>query len=355
MRDFGQGIVLVHELGQLRGTEKFLDRCRHRLGIDELLRHQVFGFSQGQALFHRTLDPYQANSELVFRHFTHGTDTAVTQVVDVIDAAATVSDIDQDLQHFNDIFVTQRTRAGDFFAANATIELHAANGGQVVTLVIEEQIIEQVFRGILGWRLTRAHHAIDFHLRFQLGGGRIDIQGPGDIRAMIQVIGENGLELFEFKLLQLSEHLFANRGVSSDRHFTGAFINHIVRQYFAVQVFTGHIEGFHPRIFKLTDVTGGNATALFHDGLALNDDIKARRFTPQTLRNEVQSNAVFGKAEGVLFKKQIQDLLGVETQRLEQDRYRQLAATVDTGKQAILWVVLKIKPGTTVRDHPRIE
>src|SRR3546814_1219745 len=46
VRHFRQRIVLVHELRELRRTEELLDRCRYRLGIDQVLRRQVLGFSQ---------------------------------------------------------------------------------------------------------------------------------------------------------------------------------------------------------------------------------------------------------------------------------------------------------------------
>ncbi len=43
---------------------------------------------------------------------------------------------------------------GGFLAAHATVELHAADRGQVVALEGEEQVVEQVLRGILGRRLA---------------------------------------------------------------------------------------------------------------------------------------------------------------------------------------------------------
>jgi hypothetical protein len=41
VRDLGQRIGLVHELRQLAGAEELLDRRRDRLGIDQVVRHQV--------------------------------------------------------------------------------------------------------------------------------------------------------------------------------------------------------------------------------------------------------------------------------------------------------------------------
>ncbi len=66
-----QRVVLVHKLGQLTGAEKFFHRSSHRLGIDQILGHQPFGFCYREALFDRALDTNQTNAELIFGHLTH--------------------------------------------------------------------------------------------------------------------------------------------------------------------------------------------------------------------------------------------------------------------------------------------
>ncbi len=54
--DLRQRVVLVHKLGQLAGAKKFFHGRSHRLGIDQILGHQSFGFCYREALFDRTLD-----------------------------------------------------------------------------------------------------------------------------------------------------------------------------------------------------------------------------------------------------------------------------------------------------------
>src|SRR5690606_28327458 len=80
VRDLGQRIGLVHELRQLARTEKLLDRGRDRLGVDQIVRHQIVGFSLRQALLDRTLDTHQTRSELVFGKLTDRAHTTVAQV-----------------------------------------------------------------------------------------------------------------------------------------------------------------------------------------------------------------------------------------------------------------------------------
>src|SRR3546814_2518211 len=54
--------------------------------------------------------------------------------------------------------VVQDRGAGDFLAADAEVELHPADGRQVVALEGEEQVVEQVLRGVLGRRLRSEEH-----------------------------------------------------------------------------------------------------------------------------------------------------------------------------------------------------
>ena len=105
--DLRQRVGLVHELRQLAGAEEFLDRRRDRLGIDQVVRHQVVGFGLAETLLDGTFDARQTGTELVFGQFAHRAHAAIAQVVDVVDLAAPVAQLDQDLDHCDDIFVGQ--------------------------------------------------------------------------------------------------------------------------------------------------------------------------------------------------------------------------------------------------------
>src|SRR5207253_7377819 len=49
----------VHELRQLRGAEELLDRRRDRLGVDQVVRHQVLGLGLREPFLDRPLDSHQ--------------------------------------------------------------------------------------------------------------------------------------------------------------------------------------------------------------------------------------------------------------------------------------------------------
>ena len=76
----------------------------------------------------------------------------------------------------------------DVVAADAAVELHAADGRQVVALGVEEQVLEQVLGGFLGRRLARTHHAVDLDQRFEARRRRIDVQRVRDERTAIEIV-----------------------------------------------------------------------------------------------------------------------------------------------------------------------
>src|SRR6185369_1133504 len=97
--DFRQRVGLVHELRQLGRTEELTDSSRDRLGVDQVVRHQVVGFGLAQALLHGALNAHQAGAELVLGQFAHAAYAAVTQVVDIVDFAAALAQLNQVLDH----------------------------------------------------------------------------------------------------------------------------------------------------------------------------------------------------------------------------------------------------------------
>ena len=84
----GQGVGLVHELGQRRGAEELLDGGRDRADVDERLgRDDVHILGLGHALPDHALHAGEADAELVLQQLAHAAQAAVAQVVDVVDGA----------------------------------------------------------------------------------------------------------------------------------------------------------------------------------------------------------------------------------------------------------------------------
>ncbi len=352
--DLGKRVVLVHELRELAGTEELFHRRRNRLGIDQVLRHQAFAFSHRQTLFDRALNTHQANAELVLGHLADATHATVTQVVDVVDDAFDVTDIDQGLEDLDDVFLAQHARTFDLGATDTTVELHAANGGQVVTLGAEEQVVEQGLGGVLGWWLAWTHHAVDLDQRFQLVAGGVDLQGVGDERTAVDVVGVQRLDANDLGLGDLHQQVGGQLGVALGNDLAGSRMHDRLGGGATQYVLQRNVQLFHASFFQLVDVARGNTAALLDDDLAaVVMDIHDRNFTPQTLRHQLQAELLAGKVEHVGGVEGVQNLFGAVTQGTQQYRGRQLAATVDTYEHAVFRVELEVQPRTAVRDDAR--
>ena len=81
----GQRVVLVHELAELRGGEELLDRRHHRSDVDQRLGRDRFHVLGVHALTHDTLHARKAGAQCVLDQFAHAADTAVREVVLVVD------------------------------------------------------------------------------------------------------------------------------------------------------------------------------------------------------------------------------------------------------------------------------
>ena len=111
VRDLGERVRLVHELAQLRGPEELLDRRADRLGVDQIVRHQVVALGLRQPLLHRALDAHQPGPELVLGELADRPHPAVAEVVDVVDVAAAVAQLDHDADDREEVVVRERRGA----------------------------------------------------------------------------------------------------------------------------------------------------------------------------------------------------------------------------------------------------
>ena len=352
--DLGERVVLVHELRQLAGTEELFHCRSHWLGIDQVLRHQAFAFGHRQTLFDRTLYTHQTNAELVLGHFAYATNTTVTQVVDVVDDAFTITDVDQSLQYGNDVFFAQDARTFDLGTTDTTVELHPANGGEVIALRAEEQVVEQSLGSIFGWRLARTHHAIDLDQRFQLVAGGVDLQSVRNERTAVDVVGVQRFDANNLGLGDFCQDLGVQLGVALCQDFTGSRVHDSLGGGTPQDVVQRYIQLFDTGFFQLVDVASGDTTTLLDNNLALVIlDVQNGNFTTQALRHQLQAQALAFHVEYVGGVESIQHFFSGVTQRAQQNRCRQLAATVDTDEHAVFRVELEVQPRTAVRNDPR--
>ena len=354
MRNLRQRVVLVHKLRQLAGTKELFHCCRNRLGVDHILRHQGIQIAQRQTLFHRTLNTYQANAELVFRHFAYGTDTTVAEVVDIIDFAFTVTDIDELLHHFDDVVFAQDTGTFDFVAQQRTVELHTTNRRQVIAVFGEEQVLEQAFSSFTSRRLTRAHHAVDFYQRAQTIVGWVDAYSFRNVRTVVQIVSEQRFDTLVTRLAQLSQQIQAQLHVSCADQLASRFVNVVFSRNFTSNVFNRNFDMFDIVFFQLANVARSDAAAFFDVDFAVSFNVKGGGFTTQAFRHQFHLQLVIANFENNFLKEQVKDLLSGVVQCTQNNGRRQFTATVNTYEQVVLRIEFEVQPGTTVRNDARV-
>src|SRR5690606_5803076 len=105
---------------------------------------------------------------------------------------------------------------------------------------------------------------------------------------------------------------------------------------------------------KLIDVTSGDTATLLDNNLALVIlDIEDCDLTAQALRHQLQAQVLALHMENVGGVERVQHFLGGVTERAQQYRGRQLAATVDAHEYAILRIEFEIQPRPAVRNDAR--
>ena len=108
--------------------------------------------------------------------------------------------------------------------------------------------MEKVFRRILGRRLARAHHAIDFDQRLETISGRIDSQRVRNVGTAIEFVDPERFELFDTGLDQRVNGLRRQFVIGRRQQFATIRVDDIVSQDLALEVDTGNFQLLDTRL-----------------------------------------------------------------------------------------------------------
>ena len=109
-------------------------------------------------------------------------------MVDVVDLALAVAQIDQRADDREDVFLAQHAHGVGRIEVEAHVHLDAADRREVVALGIEEQRLEHGLRGVERRRLARTHDAIDVEQRVLARHVLVDVERVADVGADIDVV-----------------------------------------------------------------------------------------------------------------------------------------------------------------------
>src|SRR2546426_635109 len=213
----GERVRLIHELRELGGPEELLDHGRHRLVVDELLRHQRLDVLETHALLDGALHAHQTDAVLVLDQLPDGAHAAVAQVVDVVDLAVAVLELDEGADDLQDVLAAQRPLIEGHVDLELVVQLEASHAREVVALGVEEEVVEEGGRGLRGGRIARTEAAVDLEDRVL---GLLDLvleERVAERGADVGVVEEEDLHLVDATLAEELELLVGDLLVAREQ------------------------------------------------------------------------------------------------------------------------------------------
>jgi hypothetical protein len=205
-------------------------------------------------------------------------------------------------------------------------------------------------------RFARTHHPVDLDQRFQFVAGRVDVQGAGNVRALIQIVDVQQIELLDAGIAQRVQQLLGYLRVGGGQNFAGFLVDHSLCDDPPDQILVGNFKRGDARFLDHLHVTGSDPLALGHQDLAgLAANVEERGFAAQALGHQFELGATLFQSDTAGFEECPQDLLVIHAQCAQQDGDRQFAAAVDAREDTVLGVELEVQPGAAVGDHARGE
>ena len=244
MGDLGKRIGLVHELRQLRRAEKLAHRSRNRLGVNQVLRHDRVDINRAHALLNRAFHTQQTNAILVFHQFADRAHAPVAEIVDIVNIALAIAQIDQRFDNAYDIFFPQDPNIIGTFLVQTNVHFHAADSRQIIAFAIKEQAVKKRLGRFRRRRLTGPHHAINLFQRGQLVRRFIGDQRVANKRAAINHINRQRINFGVAQLAQLGEQLLSNFITSLGKNLAGFGADKLIRQKPPIKLFVADAQGF---------------------------------------------------------------------------------------------------------------
>ncbi|CDE13732.1 putative uncharacterized protein [Ruminococcus sp. CAG:330] len=365
VRQLCQRIVLIHELGQRRRAEEFLDGGSHRTDVDQCCRCDVLCILRlnGHALTDDTLHTGETDAELVLEQLAHRTDTAVAQMVDVVHVAHAIAQVQEVADGGEDIIQNDVLRHQLVcLSADGCLQV-VLSGAALQNLVqdAEPHLFADAQRcAVEGNVAGNIHHAVTDDLGFLLDKANGALAGL----CLVVFLGFYGDVGFRYAgLLHLQRLIVGEHSAGLEEHLAGIGADNRTGQLMScqtagnaqllvvfitakpaqvvplgiekqiVQVVQGTL---HRRRFARTQllvnflqrIVGVLGAVLFHDGLC------------QTL---------------VVVEHLLDLLVASHTQRTDEGRDRDLAVLIDADIDHVVGIHLVFQPCAAVRNDSCLE
>ena len=239
VRDLGERIGLIHELRKLGRSEELADGRHDGLGVDQVVRHGRRELLIDAHLFlDGALHADEADAELVLHQLADGAHAAVAEVIDVVDHADVLAQLEQVADGGVEIFRRQGAmiQVGRILAlVELDVELEAAHAREVVLARVEEHAFEESGGRVECRRVTRPQLAVDFDERLFRLVDRIALERVGDDVAHVVAIGEEDFEAGCAAGQHLVQAIGGELDIGFDDHFAGVGIDNVGRGERAIE------------------------------------------------------------------------------------------------------------------------
>ncbi len=173
MRDFGQGIRLVHELAKLVGSKEGIDYRTQRLCIDQVNRREYFVVAHIHALPDCSGHSGKTDSKLIGHLLAYGAHTAVRKVVNVVNLRLRIAQLNEVLYDGDNVLLRKNLIGRIGLNSQFLIQTVATNLSEAVALLAKEKLVDNATRSILVGRFGVAKLTVDVLYGFNLRIGRI--------------------------------------------------------------------------------------------------------------------------------------------------------------------------------------
>ncbi|CAB4650084.1 unannotated protein [freshwater metagenome] len=185
-------VVLVHELRELACAKELFNRRNHGAHVDEGLRRNGLNVLGRHTLANHALHSGETSTNLVLNQLTDGTNTTVTEVVDVINIETDVDLLaragarnrgvtlvkgNQVLDGRDNVVNGENRGVQRQFKTELAVDLVTTNLREVVALGVEVEVVNQQTSRLSSNLLTWTQFAVDVLQGFFLGEDGVLLQG----------------------------------------------------------------------------------------------------------------------------------------------------------------------------------
>src|ERR1051326_822535 len=110
-------------------------------------------------LFDCALHAHETDAELVLEQLAYRSDSAVAEVVDVVDAADVLAEAEQVVDDDEEVFGRHRLLRDRRLQIEFDVELETADAREIVLARVEEHALEQRVRRLERRRITGTHES----------------------------------------------------------------------------------------------------------------------------------------------------------------------------------------------------